>query len=782
MVRRATKFTPQVMLSAPRRSPGIPNAIGTLVLYTTSTYSFETHQKTSELFVLRVDSNTSHRLATDDGVSDLNWLDNDTFAFLRPGKDGATDLIVASAAAVSQSNGMNLAVETEGKGYYLAGTIQAAAGNLKVKALGDGSFAVILSALASPDGSLYNSAKAPAAHSTGRLYTKLFVRHWDRYENKERDALWYSRLGQKAGKLALSGLTNVTAGLGLECPISTFGGTDNFDISRNHIIFVAKDPIADPALNTKCNTYLVDVSDWASGKHGQVQTISLEGYEGAASYPVFSHDGRQAAFLKMKANGYEADRNNILLFSLGDVASINNVIASSTWDRSPGSLAFGSDGSLLFSAEDEGTGKLFIIPAGFYNSAPRPLSKSGYVSDVRPLSDGRTFISGSSITDNSFYAIVNPLADLERPDPAQLWSNSNSGEGTKFGLKRNQVSSIWTPASNPSVNTHVHSLVIRPSNFDSSKKYPVAYLIHGGPQGSWADNWSTRWNPAVFAEQGYVAVAVNPTGSTGYGQAFTDAIRENWGGDPYQDIVNVFEYVGKNLPEADNDRAVALGASYGGYMMNWYEFKDARTASICGPHRLLTMLSIRIQGHDLGRKFKALVCHDGIFSFKGGLLPTEELYFPLHDLGSTSWYDPHFSLTQGRPGGASAPSESSAWKRWDPSDFLHNWSTPQLVIHSEKDYRLTVAEGLAAFNVLQARGVESQFLTFPDENHWVLKPENSLVWHKVVLNWINRFVGIELLSDEPLDSVEFFGGVRAVHSKGQASSGASMPTMGKSET
>lgn len=181
--------------------------------------------------------------------------------------------------------------------------------------------------------------------------------------------------------------------------------------------------------------------------------------------------------------------------------------------------------------------------------------------------------------------------------------------------------------------------------------------------------------------------------------------------------------------------------------------------------RLLTIN--RIQGHDLGRKFKALVCHDGITSFTGGMLATEELYFPFFDLGGTPWYDPGFKPAPGDPEPSAVQANAnfgaattSTWRKWDPSEHFANWSTPQLVIHSSKDYRLTIAEGLTAFNVLQARGVESKFLTFPDENHWVLKPENSLVWHKVVLNWINHYVGIPPYAEEDEDSDEFFGGLR----------------------
>lgn len=446
--------------------------------------------------------------------------------------------------------------------------------------------------------------------------------------------------------------------------------------------------------------YLLHITDW-EGKHARVlQQVVVPEFEGAASSPVFTPDGKQAAFLMMKTNGYEADKNQI--FVLRDVRGPSNKLeqafsvssSEGSWDRSPGSIVWTADGKdLLATAEDIGCNNLYRIAGDLQQEAPQILLNNTFVSEVRPLSDGRIFTSGSSLCDNSIYTIVDP-----RSTKAATWTHSHSGSGTKLGnLKPSQVSSIWTPASNPNINKGVHSFVVKPSNFDSTKKYPVAYLIHGGPQSAWGNSWSTRWNPMVFAEAGYIVITPNPTGSTGYGQAFTNAIRRNWGGDPYQDIVNVFEWASENIPEADHSRAVALGASYGGYMMNW------------------------IQGHDLGRKFKALVCHDGITSFAGGMLGTEELYFPFYDLGGTPWFDPGYKPA---PGDKSAAAQAHAnfgvamqsdWKKWDPSEHFANWATPQLVIHSSKDYRLPISEGLAAFNVLQARGVESKLMTFPDE-------------------------------------------------------------------
>jgi dipeptidyl aminopeptidase/acylaminoacyl peptidase len=307
-------------------------------------------------------------------------------------------------------------------------------------------------------------------------------------------------------------------------------------------------------------------------------------------------------------------------------------------------------------------------------------------------------LSANSLVDNSAYYFLEPKLASAKP---QLIS-SNAKGGSLFGLSPKQVDELWWDGA--ADGTKVHAWVVKPSHFDSKKKYPLAYLIHGGPQGAWENSFSTRWNPAVFAEQGYVVVCPNPTGSTGYGQAFTDAIQKNWGGLPYQDLVLGFEYISKNIEYVDAEKAVALGASYGGYMMNW------------------------IQGNPLGRKFKALVTHDGVYSMTSQMA-SEELYFPEHEFGGKWWKN------------------QDSWLQYDPAKLAENWATPHLIIHSDKDYRLTVAEGLAAFNVLQEKGVPSQYLTFPDENHWVLNPENSLLWHATVLEWINHWVGLPTPSE-----------------------------------
>ncbi len=682
----------RVLLSAPRRSTAIPNPVdGNLALYTVSTYSFESHNKNSEVRVLDISNGQSTLITNEEKASEPNWLgDGNKLVWLKEGDKGVTHLIVGDADKVGET--------------YVAAAVPGPISNLKLKAVAEGKLVVAVTGKAKPDGSLYNPEFEPKKYASGLVYDSLMVRHWDKYVTPNKNTIWTGILYKSEGKYSLSDLTNPLKGTSLESPIPPFGGLDHFDVSSTGIVFVAKDPTLDPALNTKCNFYFVPLGTFSVSSHsGRPQKVEVEGFEGACSSPTFSPDGRAATFLQMKQNGYESDKNRVFLVpDLSKLSAVTEVLKSNdgkgSWDRSPSTVSFSGDGkSLYLQAEDQGRGLLYKLDipatADDLTSLPEPLTETGYIADIRPLSANSTelFLSSTNLIDNSVYTILDPA----RPSEARLVS-SNSRNGSSFSLSKGQVSDIWFEGSG---DYKVHAWVIKPSNFDSDKKYPLAYLIHGGPQGAWGDQWSTRWNPAVFAEQGYIVITPNPTGSTGYGQAFTDAITKSWGGLPYEDLVNGFKYIKENMPYVDTAHSVALGASYGGYMMNW------------------------MQGHALGREFKALVTHDGVFSM-ANQMSSDEQYFPNHDLGGPYW------------------TAMEEWEKWNPAKHTGNWSTPHLIIHNELDYRLPISEGLAAFNVLQERGVPSRFLTFPDENHWVLSEENSLLWHTVVLNWINGYAGL----------------------------------------
>jgi dipeptidyl aminopeptidase/acylaminoacyl peptidase len=244
--------------------------------------------------------------------------------------------------------------------------------------------------------------------------------------------------------------------------------------------------------------------------------------------------------------------------------------------------------------------------------------------------------------------------------------------------------------------TKVQGFLLKPPNFDKEKKYPVKFLIHGGPQGQWGDEWSFRWNAELFAANGYVVIMVNPRGSTGYGQAFVDGVNKDWGGAPYIDLMNGLDYAEKNYSFIDKNRECALGASYGGYMINW------------------------ILGHT--NRFKCLVSHDGMFNTEAAYGSTEELWFPEWEFGGLPW------------------NNREAYRKWSPHLFATQFKTPTLVVHGQLDYRLDVSEGFQLFTTLQRLKVPSKMLYFPDEGHWVLKPQNSQLWYTTVNGWVDSWV------------------------------------------
>lgn len=704
MTLTATKFTPEVMLSAPRRSPAVPNRDGTHAIFTVSAYSFETHKKTSQIRLLSIPSGQSSLLVEDSSASEPVWLGNDEFLFLKSGENGTTTIVL----------GHELLNGKHAPKLYDVATVKAPVSNLKAKQLPSGSVALVVSALTTPDGQLYNPETETKPLSSAKVYTSIFARHWDTWSTENVNSLWYGALGRDqtkggSGKWGLQGkgLVNALAGTGLSSPVPPFGGTADFDISPEGLVFVAKDPELNEAIYTKTNLYYVALKNFTEDKPPAPQRIETPGLEGYSQAPVFSNDGRRVAFTRMRDKQYESDKTRILLLPDVNDLSKNPQEFYATedgeggWDARPDTILWSADDSELFVTVEQAARVLIVkLPSdpSKAKDLPTPLTTTdGSVSDIRLLSNNAKsttdalFVSSTSLIDNSCYSIVNP-----KQNETNVIS-STSRQGKTFGLSRSSIGSI---AFQGAGDYDVHALVIKPSTFDSSKKYPLAFFIHGGPQGAWGDSWSTRWNPAIFAEQGYVVVAVNPTGSTGYGMALQNGIKGDWGGKPYEDLVKAFDYIEENLEYVDTERAVALGASYGGYMINW------------------------IQGHPLGRKFKALVCHDGVFSTLNQW-STEELFFPIHDFNGTFYEN------------------REAYEKWDPARFVSEWATPELIIHSELDYRLPVTEGLAAFNVLQAKKVPSKLLVYPDENHWVLKVENSLVWHKEVLGWVNKYSGIE---------------------------------------
>jgi dipeptidyl aminopeptidase/acylaminoacyl peptidase len=384
----------------------------------------------------------------------------------------------------------------------------------------------------------------------------------------------------------------------------------------------------------------------------------------------------------MARPGYESDRFAIVVRAWPEGPS--RVIAAD-WDRSAGDLAFSPDGRTLFvTAGDTGTTPLFAISTE--DGTVRKLTERGTASSPQPTADGVIFAHN----------------DLD--SPADLyWLSARGGAPralTRFNAERLAAIRFgeWQQFSFPGWNGEtVHGYVVEPIDLEPGAKAPVAFLIHGGPQGSFGDNFHYRWNPQVYAGAGYAAVMIDFHGSTGYGQAFTDSIGDDWGGKPLEDLQRGLAAALEKYPFLDGERVCALGASYGGYMVNW----------IAG---------------NWPERFRCLVNHDGLFDNRSMYFATEELWFPEWDHRGSYFENPE------------------GHEKHNPMRFVERWQTPMLVVHGGLDYRVPETQGLATFTALQRRGVPSRFVYYPDENHWVQKPKNSLHWHREVLEWLERWL------------------------------------------
>ncbi|KAG9228346.1 putative dipeptidyl-peptidase 5 [Amylocarpus encephaloides] len=694
----AGTFTPEAMLSAPRRSPALPNAAGSLAIYSSSAYNFTTTKKKTELSVMSLSNGSTWLFSNSSAVSNPVWLDGNNFVWLTSEKDGSTSFSIGDATAPAAKP-------------IAAGSVPGAIDGLKLTKLSNSTWGVAFIGTAASNGTLYNSELADTPITSGRMYSQIFVRHWDTYVTPERNSIWYGTLSRGTGNgvssYTLSEPINALNGTGLESPVPPFGGTDNFDISKVGLVFVAKDPKLNQATTTKSDVYYIPLQTFTEAAPAP-QIITTPHLEGASTSPVFSPVGPSLAFVRMKDISYESDKNRLLLVpdvtkGLTTSEFYSTANGEGAWDRSPGTVAWSKDGKTIYTtSEDRARLRMWSNPADPFITVLPSMIYNASVSDAHPLASGKILVSGSSYLDNSIYSWVDPvLAASSNATQGVTLLSANLGLGSKWGLSSSQISEVYYQGDGDYL---VHAWVIKPSFYKDGDTYPLAFYVHGGPQGSTKDSWSTRWNMMIFAEQGYVVVAFNPTGSFGFGQKLTDQIQNQWGGLPYNDLALGWEYVEKNLPFVDTSRAIELGASYGGYMGFW------------------------IAGQPLGKKFKAQFVHDGSFNTLSQYA-SEELWFMQHDFNGTLWDD------------------FANYERWNPAAHTKNWTTPMLIVHNELDYRLPIAEGLAAFNVLQAKGVPSKFLSFPDENHWVLKPENSLVWHKAVLDWLNGYVGLPSYSE-----------------------------------
>ena len=512
--------------------------------------------------------------------------------------------------------------------------------------------------------------------ASGVVFDHLFIRHWDTWADGRINRVFIAPLG---GKAMAKTATLVGADLIADVPSKPFG--DLTDLAwapdGSSIVVSARLSNGDEPHSTNFDLYQLNADGSGTARN---LTAANPAWDAG---PVFSADGKTLYYRAMKRATFEADRFALMAMDLASGATRE---IDPKWDRSADGITLSDDGKTIYTtAENIGEHPLYAvdIASGGVTELVGDGSVSSFVIKGPTMAFARNSMkSGDQLFTGGLGGA--PVRAITR-SAGEMLPDVKFGDYEPFQFKG------WNGDT-------VHGYVVKPWNYQEGKTYPVAFLIHGGPQGSFGDGWSYRWNPQTYAGQGYAVVMVDFHGSTGYGQAFTDAISQHWGDRPLEDLQKGWKAALSQYSFLDGDKACALGASYGGYMVYW----------IAGNWQ---------------QPWKCLVDHDGVFDNRMMGYETEELWFSEWENGGTPWSNPE------------------GYEKFNPILHVKDWRVPMLVIHNQLDYRIPVDQGIAAFTALQRKGIQSKYLYFPDENHWVLKPQNSVLWHDTVNAWLKEHIG-----------------------------------------
>ena len=512
--------------------------------------------------------------------------------------------------------------------------------------------------------------------ASGVVFDHLFIRHWDTWADGRINRVFVAPLG---GKAMAKTATLVGADLVADVPSKPFGDLTDLAWAPDgkSVVVSARRSNGDEPHSTNFDLYQLNADGSGTAKN---LTAANQAWDAG---PVFSADGKALYYRAMKRPTFEADRFGLMAMDLATGATHE---IDPKWDRSADGITLSADGRTIYTtAENIGEHPLYAvdIATGGITKVVGDGSISAFVIEGATMAFARNSMKSG---DQLFTGGLNstPVRAITQ-SAGQMLSDVKFGDYEQFQFKG------WNGDT-------VHGYVVKPWNYQEGKTYPVAFLIHGGPQGSFGDGWSYRWNPQTYAGQGYAVVMIDFHGSTGYGQAFTDAISQHWGDRPLEDLQKGWKAALSQYRFLNGDKACALGASYGGYMVYW----------IAGNWQ---------------QPWKCLVDHDGVFDNRMMGYETEELWFSEWENGGTSWANPE------------------GYEKFNPILHVKDWRVPMLIIHNQLDYRIPVDQGIAAFTALQRKGIESKYLYFPDENHWVLKPQNSVLWHNTVNAWLKGHIG-----------------------------------------
>jgi len=537
------------------------------------------------------------------------------------------------------------------------------------------------------------------------IFDRLLYRHWNAYKEGKRSHIFVVEVPRGNADVTvvthiLEAARDLTPGE-YDAPVFSLGGQDNYAFSPDgHEVCYTSNHDKVEATSTNNDLWIVPVNGETGVSPVQAKNITADN-PASDSTPLYSPDGKYIAYRAQQRPGYESDRFRLMLYDRKTAEKKN---LTENFDRWVDNLVWSTDSSAIyFKYEEKGESRIGVssLHGGKYpvyalqtvESGPGWVPMTFFTNSdlaITPDGKGLLFTVNSVKAPNEIYALWPCTERCDPPYPPKPLTHVNDAI-----LSTIELSTLERFEFTGAHGDKVQGFLVKPPNFDPNKKYPVKFLIHGGPEGAWGDDWSYRWNPELFAANGYVVIMINFHGSTGYGQKFIDAINGDWGGAPFEDLMKGLDYAERTYPFIDKYRECALGASYGGYAINW------------------------ILGHT--NRFKCLVSHDGMFNSTSAWGSTEELWFNEWEFKGTPY------------------TNRALYDKWSPHMYATNFKTPTLVVHGQLDYRLDVSEGFQLFTTLQRLGVPSKMLYFPDEGHWVLKPQNSQLWYKTVNDWVDQW-------------------------------------------
>ncbi|MGF1579691.1 MAG: prolyl oligopeptidase family serine peptidase [Gemmataceae bacterium] len=647
-------------VSDPQISPD-----GKWVACTVSEVSLKDNKSRSDIWMVSVDGQTRRRLTTTSSYSEWHprWNPDSSSILFTSNRSGTTQLWLLSlkggeatqltTIATGADNGL---WSHDGKKIAFVSTVYPEYSKLPYKK----SNAMNKKRM---DAKAKNPVKA-------RVFTRLFFRHWDHYVEDKREHLFV--MSSSGGEPK-----DVTPFDRDAFPTSfTFAIGDDFTFSPDsaYVVFTAT-PEKDEAWSTNYDICAVPTTG------GKMQTLT-KANKAADSAPRFSPDGKWMAYRAQKIPGSEADRWQLYIIPLGKGANVKRKSLTPDFDSSVEDFAWKDDRTLCFIAEKKARSNIYEVD--IESATPKKII-SGHTQRSLTISQNGKTMAFSRV------AMTFPTEVFVTQFDGKAKNVTRANDAILSQLDLPQPESVTVKGDG---GTPMQMWILKPPGFDPKKKWPLVYLVHGGPQGAWGDSWSYRWNPQIWAAQGYVVAAPNPRGSTGFGQKYVNEITGDWGGKVFKDLMKGMDYLEK-LPYIDTKRMGSAGASYGGYMMNWF------------------------QGHS--DRFNTLITHCGVYNFDSMWGTTEELWFDEWEHKGKPW-------------------EKTFTRKWSPHLYAKNFKTPMLIIHGDLDFRVPVSEGLQLFTTLQRLRIPSKMINFPDEGHWVSKPRNSEYWHREVFAWLKKYV------------------------------------------